>query len=419
MALIIDYDKIDAKYRNTVKNIESKPHVRYIRYLLSKRWSPTAIRTELQRLGLSSPHEPAITAYYLCVMDPVAKKLGLAYLYADYKNRLLKTNNKSGSFAKEILNYRLHLGNDLDGQVKLCKYMVALDIEELWMREVYKFHGTASSLPVDENGNRILSTTTSYKRSIDTILLSEKRYLIDKFILENVPNTRIAEYCREKLKLNIRDYDIEVYKRIFFNIQTQSIEEKIEALEREKNNLDTLLDDINNGIGDFEDMSIGEKSTLMKQTEQRLEDLSDNIKTLNMMYSDFAFKVAEANHNDFEQMFADVVTRAYKRFSQLDNYKDRDVVDPLFKTARMMSFAHDKVESIRLTSKSGGATNSDRHSQGVIMELYKKRIDEINNEQKSDAAIRIGDNESFGDVSADDIEGIDELGISFETKDED
>lgn len=410
----IDFETLDPKYRKTIENIESKPHVKYIRYLLTKMYSPIVIKKELQRLGLSAPHEKPLTIYYLAVMDPVIKHFGLSSVYADYKNRLVRGNSKRGEYSKNILNYRLTLGEDLDGQVKFCKMVSFLEIDEMWCYEIVRFHGSAINLPIDENGERILKTTTSTRgsKSIEKILTFEKRYLIDKFLLESVPLERISKYCRENLKLNVYDADIKLYKSMFFNIQTQTIEEKIKSLEVEKNSLNTLIDDIENGVGEYAEISMGERITLLDQTNKRIEELNDNIKGLNMLYTDAAVRVAEANERSFEDMFADVVGRAYKRFTQLDGYKDRDVVDPLFKTARMMSFAHDKVESIKAMSGKGSG-NSDKHSQSILLQLYSQRIDEIVDEQKQRVAQETGD-EKYGDVTFDDIEGIGELGLAFE-----
>lgn len=414
----IDFETLDPKYRKTIENIESKPHVKYIRYLLTKMYSPIVIKKELQRLGLSAPHEKPLTIYYLAVIDPIIKHFGLSAIYADYKNRLIRGNSKRGEYSKNILNYRLTLSEDLDGQVKFCKMINFLEIDEMWCYEIVRFHGSAVNLPVDENGQRILKTTTSTRgdKSIEKILTFEKRYLIDRFLLENVPFERISKYCRENLKLNVYDTDIKLYRSMFFNIQTQTIEEKIRSLEAEKNSLTTLLSDIDNSVGEYADISMGEKITLMDQTNKRIEELADNIKGLNMLYTDAAVRVAEANERSFEDMFADVVGRAYKRFTQLDGYKDRDVVDPLFKTARMMSFAHDKVESIKAISGKGSG-NADKHSQSVLLQLYSQRIDEIIDEQKQRVSNETGD-ETYGNVSFDDIDGIDELGISFDEDNE-
>jgi hypothetical protein len=151
----INYEKIDPKIRGAVKAIEAKPHVRYIRYLLSKRYSPISIKQELFRLGLSAPHEPNFITYYLTIMDAIIKEHGLSQLYADYKNKLLR-KNKRGDFAKDILNYRLHLAEDLDGQVKFRKFIKDLEIDSLWINDIFKFHGSSGNLPVDELGQRIL-----------------------------------------------------------------------------------------------------------------------------------------------------------------------------------------------------------------------------------------------------------------------
>lgn len=413
----IDFEKLDPKYKNTIRNIESKPHVKYIRYLLVKRYSPIVIKKELQKLGLSAPHEKPLTIYYLTIIDPIIRHFGLSSIYADYKNKLVRGKSIRGEYSKNILNYRLTFGEDPDGQVKFCKMISLLEIDEMWCREIYKFHGSTINLPTDEKGNRLIKTTTSTRgeQSVEKILLFEKRYIIDKLLIENVPVERIAKYCRDNLKFSIHEPDINMYKSMFFNVQAQTIEEKIKSLEAEKDALSALVSDVQNGVSEYADISIGEKITLMEQTNRRIEELADNIKGLNMMYSESAVRIAEINEQNFEEMFANVVGRAYKRFVQLDGYKDRDVVDPLFKTARMMSFAHDKVESIKAIN-GGGSGNSDKHSQATILQLYSTRVDEILEEQKKAAGDRLGD-ENYGDVSLDDIDGIGEIAMSYEEED--
>lgn len=410
--MIINYENIDSKHRRTIESIESKPHVKYIRYLLSKKYSPILIKKELQRLGLSAPHEKPLTVYYLTVIDPVIKASGLSYLYADYKNRLIRANSKRGDYSKNILNYRLHLGEDLDGQSNFCKLIKYLEIDSMWCQEIYRFHGSAVNMPTDELGNRILTTSVSTRGSgsVEKILLLEKRYVIDKLLLENVTIDRISKYCRENLKIAVYDADIKLYKTMFFNVQTQTIEDKIKSLTAERNSLEILIKDAEERLGEYADFTLGERIALIEQTKKRVDELTDSIKDLNMLYTNAATKIAAINEDNFEDMFADVVTRAYRRFSSLDNYKDRDVVDPLFKTAKMMSFAHDKVEAIKNLKNS---SNTDKHSQSVLLELYDKRIEEIIQEQKNRVRQELGD-DSFGNVSIDDIEGIDELGISYE-----
>ena len=396
----INYDLFDPKIRNTIRNIESKPHVKYIRYLLTKRYSPISIKKELQRLALSAPHEQPLTVYYLAVIDPLVTAHGLGHVYASYKNKLLRKNKKN-DFSNHILKFRLEFSDSPDDQVRFCKFVTDLEIDECWNTEIMRFYGTADQVPLDENGNRVIKTTTN-KRSLDKILCHPKRYLIDKLILENVPYTRIAEYCRKQFKFNVFPYDIAYYKKIFFNIQTKNIEEKIHSLEAEQNSLKSFLEVIDND----DNMNLGEKIAVKKQTEERLKELEDNIKTLNALFSEAACNQLIHETEDFEKIFLDIVTRGYKRFQYLDQYMDRDVVDPLFKVARMMGYAYEKAADI----KDGNLNGKDKHSQAQLMELYRKRVDEMYGDQNIKEINKIG-NEILANTPKDEILGIDELNI--------
>lgn len=409
--LVINYDLIESKIRGAIKAIEAKPHVRFIRYLLTKRYSPRLIKKELFRLGLSAPHEPNLTAYYMAIIDPIIKKHGLGSLYADYKNNILRKTGER--YSKDMLNYALHLGDDLDGQVKFCKFIKDVEIDAIWIAEIYRYHGTADRTPVDEAGNRILECGSA-TRSIEKILVHPKRYLIDKMLLQNVSDERIVHYCKENYKMSINRYDLQLYRRVFFNLKLQDIEEKMKSLEVERNSLSAFLKDVTNGDM-YSDLDIGERSLIKRQTEQRITELDDNIKTMNMLFSDFAFKSATIDCNDFGKMFSDMLTRGYKRFCDLDTYKDRDVVDPLLKVTKLMTAAHDKLNGI----VNGGT--GDKNSSEVLMELYKKRTEEIFDEQikrANDELIEAGITPLEDELTPEEIAGIEDLGVSFEIKGE-
>ena len=410
----INIEKLDPKHRITVERIENKPHVNYIRYLLTKGYSPTWIKQELHKLGLSAPHEPNLTVYYLAVIDPVIKKHGLSYLYADYKNRILKAKSARGEYSKNIINYRLKLGNDPDGQIKFCEMVKELEIDTLWIDEIHRFYGSVTNMPTYEDGTRILAATglrNPCAPSIERILTFDKRYIIDKFLLESIPVSRIAEYCRTKLKLNVTNLDVMFYKNAFFNIKAQTVEDKINSLVNEKNSLKQNLSDLNEGIGEFETLTMGERITLREQTEKRINDLENSIRGLNALYKDASVGIAQVDTNNFESMFADIVGKSYQRFTDLDRDKDRDVVDPLYKTVRMMIAAHDKVETIKAASSS-----TDKHSQGTLLSLYGARVEEIYKEQQERVAKETND-DSFGDIDINEIAGIEETGINLEDED--
>ena len=403
----INYDQMSDKVRKTVQIMEAKPHVKYIRYLLTKRYSPIEIKRELQRLGLSAPHEQPLIFYYLAVIDPLIKKHNLSNVYSSYKGKLLNKKNKRGAYAMDILKFKLEFDNDLDGQINFCHMINELEIESVWISELLKMYGRAENIPVDENGERIIKKGL-YKRSIDTLLTHPKRYLVDKMILEKVPTKRIVEYINKNFDgMRLFDYDITYYKSIFFNMKTYDIEDKIKLITSERNNLQLSL----SSIEDDEEMTVGEKTILMKKTQDRIAELDDNIKLLNSLYSESTMKSIELERENLEQMFLDIVTSSYNRYKHLDQFKDRDVVDPLMKTVKIIGYAYDKANEAK---NSNSVTNSNRdvHSQTEMMKLYRARADEVYQEQKSELeeANKYGeDNLTTGGI--DDIMGVEELNI--------
>ncbi len=403
----INYTKMSPKVAKTVEIIESKPHVRWIRYLLSKRYSPIEIKRELQRLGLSAPHEKPLVAYYLAVMDPVIKKHGLGPVYADYKRKLLSDKNPRGAYSAHILKYRIEFDDDLPGQTNFCKFLQEAEIESCWISELLKMYGSAGNIPLDENGDRIIKGGL-YKRSLDKLLMHPKRYLVDKMILESVPSSRIADYVNKNLEgLKLFDYDIQYYKSIFFNMRTYDIEDKIKALDVERKSLENLLHTIDSG--DNAELELGEKMLISQKTKERIEELEDNIKMLNALYSEASMKCLEMENKDIKDMFLDVVFRGYKRFTKLDQYQDRDVVDPLLKVTKMIGYAYDKSVEIEANKnlKDGGG---DKHSQGEMMNLYRQRVDEAYSDQEFREMNQIA-GKMLEDVNIEDIQGLEELNV--------
>lgn len=417
----LDYDAIDQRVVNSVRNMEEKPHIRFIRYLLTKRYSPTSILQNLTGLGLSSPHVAHITAYYLAVVDPMVKKYNLAPLYADYKNKLLRKNSRY-IFNKSILNYNLDVRPTLDMQANFCLFIKEFEVDRLWVSEIYRAHkNSAKDMPVDSLGKVILDTK-SFGVTPEKIIMSPKRYMVDKMILEGVTNSRIAKYASENLGLkSLKDTDIHVYRRYFFNIQAQSIEEKLDALNLERESLKVAIKQMsarNPEDVDGESGDIGNKIATIKQNEQRIIDLDDNIRTLNMMHSEYAHKQAVVELEDYKSMFSDVMKRASRRFQQLDQATDRDVVDPLLKTAKIMEMAYEKITKMEETVNSNSQT--DHGSSAAVAELCHRRLEDIVQEEKERASKALSDDgdDPFGQFDVNEVMGINKLGVSFETDQE-
>ncbi|MEG0728220.1 MAG: hypothetical protein RR420_01220 [Anaerovoracaceae bacterium] len=408
--LEVDLSKVDPNFEKSIRNIENKPHTKYIRYLMSKKYSPISIRRELTKLGLSSPHEPALAAYYLNVLDPVVKELGLGELYSDYKRKLLKKDNVKCDYNRSLLNYRLHVGGKADLEVKFHKFVRYIGCSDVWIGEIYRFHGSASRMPVDEYGERILECTSTCKNT-ERILTHPKRYLIDKLILENIPDARIVKYIRDNFKASINEYDVAAYKRCFFNIKVNNTEDRIKTLEMELSSLKQLVKDVDT-TRDYSEMSVGEKMSLKDSAKKRIKELEANIRTLSALYSEYANKVANSDKADFEAMFAEICVKSFARFNDLDKSRDRDVVDPLIKTAKMMGFAYDKMESI----KANKSSTTDKGAGVAMVELYKKRQDEIEKEERERFA-KLAGNNMCGDFNLEnmdpyDIGGVENLGVN-------
>jgi len=405
----INYEALEFKIANTVRAIEKKPHVRYIRYLMTKKYSPVVIKKELQKLGLSSSHEKQFIIYYLAVMDPIIKKYGLGDVYQEYKSKLLRDDNARNSFSSNLLKFRIAFHDSPDTQVRFLQFVSEIEVENCWGNEVMKYYGVVDNMPLDADGNRPMKGT-AHKRSIERILTHPKRYLIDKLILENLPDGRIVEYVRKNLNEPIFIYDISYYKKVFFNMRSFTIEEKIKVLEIEQNSLRSSISALDND----ESLDIGEKVTIQKQAKERVKEIEENIRTLNMFFSEAAIRQLEGESEDFEKLFLDIARRSYNRYVNLDEARDRDVVDPLLKTAKMMGYAFEKVQDIKV----GKSTNGDNHSQAELVELYKQRVDEAYSEQNMKNVNEIGE-ALLGDVDKEEILGTEELNIMIDKYGED
>lgn len=412
----IDYSKIDSRIENLVRNMESKPHIRYIRYLLSKKYSPAYIKQELSKAGFSAPHEEQLTKYYLAVMDPVIKQLKLTKVYAEYKKKLTMKNNKRapGTFMKDILNYKLVFSEEVDLQPSFHKFIRYFEIDDLWKKEILKYHGKVDNLPVDEKGTRILKG--DYRDlNYEKVLLCGKRHLIDKLLLEHVPDVRISDYLQKNAGIrNISPSDIRAYRQVFFNIRMVNTEEIIHTLECERDSLKQFLKDVeSNSCAD--DMSLAERMVAIQKSTERIEELDDSIRELSATYSDAVADVAFMESASIRAMFYDIMKRGHARFVMLDRDLSRDAVDPLLKTATMMTKAFDKISAIE--ESEAWQKSGDKSSQEMLLGLYKEQIEitAIKELEATNQRLKaLGYEEGLDmDVDFNEISGVEELGVNY------
>ena len=410
------YSEVLENSKATMEAMENKPHIRMIRYLMTKRFGPTQIRNELNNLSCSCPHEEDLKLYYIGVIDPLIQKHGLQDIYSAYKGKLLKINmggKKRVHFAGDILNFLLEFDTQRDLQPRFLMFLKDLEIEELWQAELYKYYGEASKFPTDPDGNRIF--TLSYvKKTVDKIVSSPKRYVVDKFICEGVPTTKIVDFCNKKLDMNLDIYDVNSYKKIFFNIKTQDVESKIKMLELENNNLRKEMSEIDKDP----DLSIGEKTLQKKALQERVENISSNIKSLNSWQSEMMSSQTRAERYDYESMFKDMSVTLYEKFQAASSLPTVDSIDFLVKASKTITTLHDKIQEIEKYNdgKSNTLGVNDTYSNQEIIRLATKNTEESFKEIQETSNQELIDlgYEGLGDVDPDEIDGADELYVTFQ-----
>ena len=419
--MFINLDMLDPKYKSTVENIEKKPHVNYIRYLLLKRKSPAVIKKELQKLQLSTTFENNLVIYYISVIDPLIKAYGVSDIYAEYKgNLLLKTGDKGNRrFSKNVLNYKIDVMGFTDDKKKLRKLEVGfhklikeLDVSELFASEIYKFYGSAANFPLDpDTGEKILSVTGAYA-GFNKILTCLKRHVIDKLIIEGVPDKRIVAFVNERPDFNLRitTNDVIIYRRAFFNLKCSELQDRLSVMSEELSRLEEDYVAMDNQLEGEEDY--GESYIQKVELKKKIDGVKETIMALNALHSDYAHKVALSDANNAEGIFLDVFMKSYMRFVSLDKFTDRDIVDPLFKTVKMLGYAHDKLNEVKSGSKSG-----DKHMAQTAIELIKRRQEEVMAEavaESNDALKRLGIEPVDPSISSSDIMGMEEMDMNLD-----
>lgn len=418
--------KFNAEIMDVIETVEKKPHAMYIKYLMTKRVGPTMITSEMNRLGLSCPSIQFLNKYYHLQIDPLIKKNGLTSLYAEYKAKLEgkklnknKTSTRS-DYISGILKYAIDIADDEVLQVKFCSFIRDLGVEIPWGWEITRYHGTVDNFPKDSNGVRILTAQLA-KTNIDKVAKSRYRHIVEKLLLDRLSDARISAYMMENCKEDIKPKDVAAFRMVFFNTHLNGLEDNIKMLTDEKTYQLSILADIKNSATPYCDMTIGEKAQTEQNVNRRINEIDNNLRDLRAAYNDLTYDSKAAAENDFQQMFIDVATRAYKRFCDYDNSKDRDIAGPLAQVSKVMIAAHDKVEKIKETSVKA-SSDDDVGIRGNLASLYHARLDEIEDEEKEKANTRL---QSMGfegvddNINPDEIGGVDELGSEISDEDND
>jgi len=381
--------------RNTVdviKFMEGKPHIKYVRYLLSKKIPLCPLRTELWRLGLSAPSLDHLKIYFLSVVWTLATDLGVSAYYKDYHDKLMSGDSR----VNPILNFDITFEKDEVARLQFCKLVRSLEIEEMWSREITRFYGGIHNIPQDETGERAIKVYNT--RNLEPILTCSKRYIIDKLLLEEVSIPRIVAYMKEKHNVTVEESSLYSYFKYFFNFQRHSLEKLLDQLNSEKTSIESESEIINNN----DELSLGDKMSIQRQYDARVLFLVESIRELTARYSDLTYAQGVSESLDIKNMIEDMVSRGYRRFKQLDSQPDRDVVKPITEIGKMIFTAVEKLQSMDEIEHKRKSTTSDKSVTDIMVGQYVERYEE------SVAKNEIRATEGAG-IDLNEIEGMDEV----------
>jgi len=393
-----------------IQNIESRGHFRHLRYLMTKKYHPRTISLELNRLGLSSPSNEIMFKYYIYKIEPLLRKYKLSFLYSDYSDYARGGKKMPASKDNKPLKFMTAVGVNDSVAKRFCEMVKELEVDGIWSKEIVHFYGGVEHTPKDDDGEIIISTPNIYS-GIELILSCEKRYLIDAMLVDRQPLRAVVKFCKEDLKLKLENNDIVGYKKMFFSFSTNETAKSIEVLNAERQCLRQTLATIDTDP----DLKDTEKFVMKKQLAQRIDDLQKSIRHLNGQFSDFAVERELSTMEEFSSMFMDVTRSCYRRFKELDKYKDRDVADVLTKVVKMMGYSFEKYESIQKQSK---LDTAETGSAAELMNLYQEQVNSYyENQMSKQKALQDFSNEGLHTlaqseiIDIDSIGGIDELGF--------
>ena len=393
-----DYAGLDKNVVSAVLSVQNKGHVRYIRYLLSKRVPPTSMKKELGRLSLSAPDRNTLAIYFEHLVLPMIRECGLTEYYTNYYERL--ATGKAEKDTTPTLSFDVTFEDNDADRIAFCRFIRNLEIEDMWSREIVRYYGGIHHIPQNEQGERIIKVVKP--RNVENILTSPRKYVIDKLLLENVPATRIEAYLWEKYKIKISDVDISAYAKYFFNFERRDIETLIEQLINERNSVESDLEILYNN----DELTLGDKAATASQYEQKIKFLDETISELNTRYSELSYQQGLDEKVSLELIIEDIIKRGYDRFKMLDRATDRDVVKPITDISKMVFTAIDKKHQMEDHKIKTERTILDRDKSAgeVMLELYQEAYDRAIQSMET-KHVPEGETE----VSLDDIEGVDEV----------
>lgn len=331
--MIVQYNKISPEHRDLVRAINSKAYVSYVRYLLLKRWSYERIKKELMRLGLAWNDQDGFEIYFQEVLFPEIKKYNLQKYYKKYKFGM----------KDEPLHISKTFGNSEKSRIRFIDLVKKLEITDFFAEEIIEHYGGVTNLPNHPvTGDPVLPK----KAPVDLVemLQNPKRHVIENLLIEGYAPKQIIEFLYQRYDMELTTDEIKVYARSFFNVKRHDVQKAIDTLQEEKDQLNQHLIEIKRRPA--ADFSVGERFEALSAINQKIEKLSEMITRLTSVHTGSSYGAALIETTDMREMFQDVMMRAHRRFRDMDERTEDEVVSNLNTIVSMMSKASDKILSI-------------------------------------------------------------------------
>lgn len=350
-----------------IKAVDQKPHSMYIKYLISRKWSPARIRQNLINLGLSSPTEDIIERYYEISVKPLIRLCKLPHVFQDYDNALASERHKKGRRFPPEIKFRLTFGDDPDEQFRFIQFIKMLEVDFIWQTELVTFYGKKENVPTDpDTGLCAIESFTPTGHIPLSILTSPHRAIFDEQMLEGVTSRRIAEYMRKNFNMDLDEKSIELYRQAFFGVQMHDTKSKLMVLRAERENLVLEIKNIESKLSrvdlDVSGYTEGDATSLIKTKKdlvRRVSELDTNIGYLNADFTEAANAQKRSITKSKEDMATEMMNQLFSKFSMMAQHNDRDVIDPLTKLVKGFGISLDNIERAKqMDSKAMGGGQS-------------------------------------------------------------
>lgn len=384
--ITIDYASMSGELAHSIRSVEDRPHVLYIRYLLTKCAAPSTIHRDLMGLSLSAPTEEGLRRYWEVVCMPEVKRFGLTKIYQGYFTKMARPQ-KPHSFDR--LSFKLQVAKYPKLITPFCLFVRELGVGDFWVREIVRGisgagsgSGSADAIPRDERGVPILEYTEA--SGYQSVLACGKRELVERCLLEGMSARRASEFLRVNHRLELHPKAIASYQRYFFNVRRRALEETLDGLRLD---LEALDEEIAALEADDSEDDLSARMTKLSSLNVRRQSLRSMIRDATMNYSEDSFHQGTAETMDTAEMFQEIVRRSYRRFLYMDQFKTPEAGKSLYEIVRTMDMAAERASP-------SGRQSADAPGESTIARMYVQRQEEILAAQNPDG------------LTAEDVEGM-------------